>query len=1246
MKEPMSTSASRALSRPLAILLSLALAIAGLLSVPLPASAAVGDVTGGSASWGVDAAYRAQFTTRSATGGATIAAGDLPTWGVDAAASTWDAASRTGVIQLTGTVRLGYLAGAPIPGVTAGNYVHLVNPIITLSGDTGTIAATSAGSSHDLSPDLPTAAVATRTIATLDLAGVNPAVSGDTLTWSAVPVAIAAGGAEVLASYPDAAEVPVKRAVGSPLDAIDFSLTLQGLTPTATTLAVSPEAGTVAGQNVTLTATVSPAVDGSVEFFTGTTSLGTAPAIAGVATLVTSTLVPGTHAVTASFTPDGGDHAASTSAAVTYPVVATAPTTGAAWGLSTYLNAGTYGRPSPLVAQYTAPASYDATSKITTWGSPSVVSNADGTVTLSFAGASFNHSSTGGAWLRLADLQATLDRQGNGTVSAVVTYGTVPGTPGNIPFNAATAVTVAGPERVDIVTLAGNATSPVAVAGGATWSGLAGEWNADFLAFLAGEGGAAAWSYASTITNTGATDRRPAPFTFTLGSVPTFAQYATDAAWGLSTYLNAGTFGRPSPLVAQYGAPTTLDATTRVSTFTSGTVVSNADRTITVSYPGSTFNHSATGGAWLRLADPVVTVDESGNGSVSAVVTYGTVPGTPGNIPYNAATAVTVRGPERVDVLTLTGNDADLVVVPAGASFSGLAGEWDADFVAFLAGDASADPAIAAWSYASTITNTGATDRKPAPLTLRFATAPVFTGTAGGGEQPGEGSGETPTTPPAATPAPGTLTWGVKASFRSYILGGANGSIATSGGAGSLGSGFWFPQSGASLSADGLGSVAYRGTLAFTGHGGVLSVRLGDPVVRLTSATSGVLSVVTANGRVDFATLDLAAGSRTVATDGTVSYAGVPATLTAAGAAGFAGFYAAGESLDPVSFTIGSNNSASGAASTRAATSESANTPPPTPPATEGVTSPQSSFVEGATATFTADGFQPDESGILAVVYSEPTVLADDLTADADGVVTWTGALPRGLTGQHTFTFQGSVDRGLVIEIAAAEVVGCPVDGVELDWGFKESFRAYLDSSIAHGAWEVADGATYAAPLFGFTGSGGYDAETGDADLAFGGSVRFTGHEGVLDTTISNLRVVVDGDRAVLLLDVSGSRRDGGEVAAEAVEFATLDLAAAERTTEGDVVTIAGIPAVLTPAGSAAFGTYDAGSDLDPLTLRIPVGAECAPEAATEVSATALRADGEPAADTSWILWLVVGIVALLAIAIATVLLVRRGRAA
>jgi len=192
---------------------------------------------------------------------------------------------------------------------------------------------------------------------------------------------------------------------------------------------------------------------------------------------------------------------------------------------------------------------------------------------------------------------------------------------------------------------------------------------------------------------------------------------------------------------------------------------------------------------------------------------------------------------------------------------------------------------------------------------------------------------------------------------------------------------------------------------------------------------------------------------------------------------------------------------------------------------------------------------------------------------------------------------------------AAASLNDCAVQDAQLEWGFKESFRAYLSGSIANGQWQAAEGATYATPTFTFGQGSGAVAAGAAARLDFAGSIRFTGHGGILDTTVSAPRVVLaDAASGLLVLDVVGTTQEGAEVAAQGVEFATLDLGSATRSVEDDVLTIAGIQAALTEDGAEAFGTYPAEEPLDPLTIVAPLDAECA----AEVEAGIAAIDGPP----------------------------------
>lgn len=70
-----------------------------------------------------------------------------------------------------------------------------------------------------------------------------------------------------------------------------------------TTTLVSNGPSTDQGQSAIFTATVSPAVAGSVAFTEGATTLATVPVTAGTAVFSTTGLAPGAHVVTATFTP-------------------------------------------------------------------------------------------------------------------------------------------------------------------------------------------------------------------------------------------------------------------------------------------------------------------------------------------------------------------------------------------------------------------------------------------------------------------------------------------------------------------------------------------------------------------------------------------------------------------------------------------------------------------------------------------------------------------------------------------------------------------------------------------------------------------------------------------------------------------------------------------------------------------------------------------------------------------------------
>ncbi|WP_243232118.1 HtaA domain-containing protein [Microbacterium sp. CIAB417] len=178
---------------------------------------------------------------------------------------------------------------------------------------------------------------------------------------------------------------------------------------------------------------------------------------------------------------------------------------------------------------------------------------------------------------------------------------------------------------------------------------------------------------------------------------------------------------------------------------------------------------------------------------------------------------------------------------------------------------------------------------------------------------------------------------------------------------------------------------------------------------------------------------------------------------------------------------------------------------------------------------------------------------------------------------------------------AAAVDETCAVTGGSLTWGFKESFRSYISGTIAKGSWEPVDGASYTTPVFSWPATGGsVDPATGEGSVSFGGGVRFTGHNGLLDTTIAQPTLVIDSSGAHLLLDVSGLSMEDALAgatdrvhSAAQVDFVALDLAAAASTTTDTGISATEVPTAVTADGYAQFGNYETGTAFDPISFDV-----------------------------------------------------------
>lgn len=166
----------------------------------------------------------------------------------------------------------------------------------------------------------------------------------------------------------------------------------------------------------------------------------------------------------------------------------------------------------------------------------------------------------------------------------------------------------------------------------------------------------------------------------------------------------------------------------------------------------------------------------------------------------------------------------------------------------------------------------------------------------------------------------GRLDWGIRSSFQSYVTGPvAKGSYSLTQGAATVGGGaFRFHSAtGTYDPATGAFRAAFSGGVHFLGHrtsdgAHQLDLTLSRPTVSVSGGT-GTLHVdvtskakdtgtVTTSRQVPFASLSLGGIDMRGGGD-TVTLNNLPATLTAAGARSFAGYYTAGTALDPVSLS-------------------------------------------------------------------------------------------------------------------------------------------------------------------------------------------------------------------------------------------------------------------------------------------------------------------------------------------------------
>ncbi|MEU9288975.1 HtaA domain-containing protein [Streptomyces sp. NPDC048275] len=371
-------------------------------------------------------------------------------------------------------------------------------------------------------------------------------------------------------------------------------------------------------------------------------------------------------------------------------------------------------------------------------------------------------------------------------------------------------------------------------------------------------------------------------YELTWGIKQSYRTYVTGFAAGTFTPADGAT------QAADNGAFTFVDGT--------GTYDSTA-HTLDLGFKGSLSIVSKAHGFDISLSD--VKFDSAATEITADVTKNGT---TTDDVPL---ATVTVTRAMTDMATTLTAQAADVL---GSASYEGAAG----DPLTVVQKTASQSPSPSASTSASP---------SPSPSTSTSASPSQSaspTPSASSSSSASTSASPSPSGSEAATEgeiAYGTLDWGVKQSFRTYVVDGvAQGKITASDGATQATDNgvFTFPDASGSYDTDaGTLAASFEGEVNFKGHedNGTygLDLTLSDLKAELDGGSGELTADVDSLGEksedVVLAKLKAKSTELTV-TDDVITLDDVTATLTEAGAEAFGGFYPTGTELDPVDLAV------------------------------------------------------------------------------------------------------------------------------------------------------------------------------------------------------------------------------------------------------------------------------------------------------------------------------------------------------
>ncbi|WP_049338234.1 HtaA domain-containing protein [Rothia mucilaginosa] len=413
----------------------------------------------------------------------------------------------------------------------------------------------------------------------------------------------------------------------------------------------------------------------------------------------------------------------------------------------------------------------------------------------------------------------------------------------------------------------------------------------------------------------------------------------------------------------------------------------------------------------------------------------------------------------------------------------------------------------------------------------------------------------------------GTLSWDIRESFLKYLTGFAHGSVNVEGMEKTAAGGFKYTQaSGVYNPETKTGQINFAGTAEFTGHNGQLKSTIKNMrlvVVNGKGTLVADVDALTRDGKsvsktgLAIAEVDLSGAS---VKDGVFSAQNAAVALTDEGSdVLFAGQYrGADNAMAPLSFSVKLSE-------------QTAENTVEVPRVSENKSSDNKGSENGS-----SDNSSSNSSGNSGANGS-----GSNGSAGTSGSVSNGGSSSNGSVSNNPAQ-PVCVPVTRTREVQEQGASDGTIKSANLGWGVRDSFRNYVRGGIANGSWEL-NGTSYSSDAFNWSnGTGTF--KNGKGSISFSGSVRFTGHHGILDTTIANPRLEINGNSGTLYAtmnsnDPSGKATNYGEVALLKVDLSGLQSSA-------DAVSVNGAATTLTAEGAKAFaGFYDAGKDMAPLSF-------------------------------------------------------------